>query len=69
MKYWSGHIGERDDFGMPIEDIFIDGKTAMGPWAIMSPSAWRQHGVGQLGTGLGQKYQRQTDGRWGKVEG
>lgn len=65
--YWCGEIGPHDDMGNPIGDTFIDGATGRG-WAIMSPSTHRMYGRG-LGTGLGQKYERQADGRWLKVEG
>jgi len=64
-----GTIGKTDDFGMRITDVFYDGKTRMGPWAIMSPQAWRTYGVGRVGLGYGQKYQRQPDGCWLKIEG
>lgn len=33
----------------------IDGKTTTGPWAFMCSTCWRLHGVGKLGTGLGQR--------------
>lgn len=69
-RYWLGSpIGERDDFGAPYKDVMIDGKTKQGPWACMTEESWKEHGLGLLGTGLGQKYQRQEDGRWLKVEG
>jgi hypothetical protein len=68
-RYWMGHIGQTDDFGNTIQDEFVDGKTRMGPWGIMTPTAWRAHGVGRFGTGFGQRYQKQDDGRWLKVEG
>ena len=69
-KYWTGDVRPGDDFGMPVHDEFIDGRMAMGSsWAIMSPSTWRLHGVGKLGTGYGQRYKKQADGRWLKVEG
>jgi hypothetical protein len=68
-KYWMGHIGPTDDFGQPIKDTVYDGKTRMGPWAMMTPSSWRTYGVGQTGTGFAQKYEKQDDGRWLKVEG
>jgi hypothetical protein len=58
-----------DDFGKTIDEQFVDGKTNMGPWAIMTPSSWRLNGVGQLGLGRGQRYERQADDRWLKVEG
>jgi hypothetical protein len=68
-KYWVGHVGDEDDFGSSIRDEFIDGKTIYGPWANMSIDSWRRHGLGQLGTGWGQRYKRQPDGKWLKVEG
>lgn len=68
-RYWLGPVGPNDDFGVPIGKVFIDGKTRQGPWAIMSEKAWKAHGVGVLGTGYGQKYQKQADGRWLKTEG
>jgi len=71
-RYWVGPVGALDDFGVRIEDEFIDGKTMMGPgspWAIMAPGSWRLHGSPRLGTGWGQRYKRQADGRWLKIEG
>lgn len=74
--YWQGPVGPKaadgsqlDDFDQPITDEFIDGKTVMGPWGNMSPKSWARHGVGRLGTGYGQRYKKQSDGRWLKVEG
>lgn len=69
--YWCGHIGSIDDYSNPISDEFIDGRTRTGPWAIMNPDSWRRFGGtgGRLGTGLGQRYKKQPDGRWLKVEG
>jgi len=66
--YWTGPVGDRDDFGSPISKEIIDGKTRMGPWALMSPVSYSKYGVG-LGLGRGQRYKKQTDGRWLKVEG
>lgn len=67
-RYWTGRVADCDDFGDPVTDTFIDGATVFGPWAIMSPKSHRANGRG-LGTGRGQKYKRQDDGRWLKVEG
>lgn len=67
-KYWTGTITQNDDFGSKISSQFIDGRTHMGPWAIMSPASHKIYGVG-LGKGMGQRYARQPDGRWLKVEG
>lgn len=68
-RYWTGQVGTHDDFDIELGGVFVDGRTAMGPWAIMGPSAWRMYGVGRLGTGYGQMYVKQHDGRWMKVEG
>lgn len=68
--YWLGTVKE-DDFGRIITNCFIDGKTTFkgNPWAIMTPDSWFEHGYGKLGTGYGQRYVRQADGRFLKVEG
>lgn len=66
--YWLSPVGQRDDFGSHVRTIIIDGKTKQGPWALMTPESFASFGVG-LGLGLGQKYVRQTDGRWLKTEG
>lgn len=66
-KFWMGTVSDKDDFGKPIVDTFIDGKTTMGPWANMNPDSFKQHGVG-LGIGKGQMYRKQPDGKWKKVE-
>lgn len=67
--YWTGTPPQTDDFGLMIIDEFIDGKTVMGPWAFMTPSSWREIGIGVLGMGYGQRYKKQDDGKWLKVEG
>jgi hypothetical protein len=68
-KYWAGDPGKKDAFGLTIGNTFIDGKTTSGPWAIMTPLSWQFHGIRRLGTGYGQRYEKQPDGRWLKVEG
>jgi hypothetical protein len=68
-QYWHGDLGITDDFGMIYGTIMIDGKTRQGPWANMTEKSWKKHGIGRLGTGYGQKYQKQSDGRWLKIEG
>lgn len=71
-KYWFGRVREHDDFGVPIVDIFYDAKTNRGPWAIMAPASFEKHRItrdGSLGPGLGQRYERQPDGRWLKTGG
>lgn len=68
-RYWVGQVGTHDDFDVELGDVFIDGRTAQGPWAIMAPSTWRMYGCGKLGTGCGQQYEKQADGKWMKMEG
>jgi hypothetical protein len=67
--FWIGSEIEKCDIcKMKIWSFFVDGKTSHGPWGILCPSCHRIYGVG-LGTGRGQKYERQEDGRWLKIEG
>lgn len=47
---------------------FVDGRTVYGSWANMCLTCHRKYGVG-LGTGKGQRYTRQADGRWLKTGG
>ena len=67
--YWLGKIGPKDYFEVPYDDIMIEGKTKYGTWITMSEISWRDHGVGRFGIGYGQKYQKQTDGRWLRTRG
>jgi hypothetical protein len=67
--YWISPLGPRDDFGGQYRDIMYDGRTIYGYWANMNEHNWQDLGSGKLGTGYGQKYKKQADGRWLKVEG
>jgi hypothetical protein len=47
------------------QPYFVDGRTLVsgrptGPWALMCPDHYSQHGVKRLGTGWGQKYDGPT---------
>lgn len=68
-KYWIGDVPRIDTFEGPITNIFYDGKTRIGSWAIMNPDSWEIHGAGVTGIGLAQLYVKQEDGRWLKIEG
>jgi hypothetical protein len=69
LKYWYGGPPEFCDMGgEPITDFFVDGKSKMGPWGFMCASCHSRYGYG-LGTGKGQSYKKQPDGRWLKVGG
>ena len=52
----------------PIDKVFIDGRMAGGPWALMCPTCHSAQGVG-LGTGRGQRYILMADGRFHKTAG
>jgi len=69
--YWTGTLPPEDDFGEPYGMLMYDAPTVYrGKWANMSHKSWLRYGAtDQLGTGLGQKYEKQPDGRWLKVEG
>jgi len=69
VKKWLGPVNMYDDFGDKITDEFIDGKTHMGQWAIMTPYSWGCYGFTSLGVGLGQRYKKQPDKTWVKIEG
>lgn len=69
IKSWEGESPECcDGCGKPILNIFIDGKTRFGLWAIMCLDCYNELGTG-LGQGLGQQYWKDPDGRFSKVEG
>jgi len=57
-----------DYLNQPIEDEFVDGLMQFGIWVVMTPESHKDIGVG-LGTGRGQRYRKQPDGRFLLVEG
>jgi len=69
--YWlSPAPAKCDTCDTPIQNVFVDGKTEYGPWGCLCMSCFTLGpGIGKLGTGFGQKYQKQQDGKWLKVEG
>lgn len=70
MVYWTGDVPARCQLsGRPIRSLFVDGRVpGTGSWALMTPGYFRGIG-GTYGTGCGQLYQLQEDGRWLKIEG
>ena len=66
--YWAGDVPAKDIVGYPLTSIFYDAKIPDGQWAILSHASFLGLGC-KLGTGLGQKYRKQADGRWLKVKG
>jgi hypothetical protein len=47
---------------------FVDGVTTPGPWHQMDVQCHSMFGKG-YGAGLGQRYEKQINGRWLRVEG
>lgn len=60
---WGNIVPVYDDFGDEIENVFINGATVLGKWAIMTPKNHKIYGRG-LGPGCGQRFLRQRSGRW-----
>lgn len=59
-KTWLGPVPDKCQIcGTHLTEVFIDGKTRFGPWAIMCAACHRDQAYG-LGTGLGQKYDLNT---------
>ena len=73
VVYWLSPLGDEDDFGQPYGtapgSVMYDAKTRLGPRANMTEASFQVFGFGVLGTGVGQRYVKQLDGRWLKVGG
>ena len=67
---WVGEPPTRCDVTTQlITNEFIDGRLKhTGVWGCFHPNTYDRLGCG-LGTGKGQRYKLQDDGRWLKVEG
>lgn len=68
--YWQGAVGECDGCGWDLnkESEFYDAKTKHGPWGTLCAKCFDILGIG-VGTGRGQHYRRQEDGKFKKVAG
>jgi hypothetical protein len=78
VRYLSAESMTADDFGIPFTmaegEIVYDAMTKRpdgrgGPWATMTEASFRVHGMGRVGLGIGQKYQRQANGQLHKIAG
>ena len=68
-RYYLGTAPKQCDLcHSTIKVQFVDGATQMGPWADMCPLCHTQKGLG-FGTGRGQEYTKQRNGRWLKTKG
>lgn len=64
---WEAPIPAMCDIGgEPITETFIDGALQGGSWAILCLRCHGLYGVG-LGSGRGQQYVKQSDGKWLKT--
>ena len=52
-----------------VGSIVFDAKTPQGPWGTACPKCFRTETLGRLGTGFGQKFQRDENLRLVKLEG
>lgn len=66
--YWCGHLDPVCQISnRPFDKVMYDARTPYG-WANICEATFKELGC-KLGTGLGQKYELQDNGRWLKVEG
>ena len=66
--YWIGGDNDQCDVCQKeIDKTFFDAATRKG-WGILCPLCFSRDGFG-LGTGRGQKYELQPDGKWLKTGG
>ena len=71
LKTWTGIVDECDICRDKIFQSFFDAKTKMGPWALMCPDCYLDHGI-RLGEGFGQSYKLTQIGNakfWVKQQG
>jgi hypothetical protein len=69
--YWMGPVPCKCDVcNQGFSTTFFDCKTKFGGrWGNLCPTCRELHGPAQLGTGYGQRYDLQADGRYMKTEG
>jgi hypothetical protein len=65
--YWYGSLPDKDDFGVPYQNIMIDDNIMID--SVIIRGYWSETSWQIFGTGNGQKYEKQPDGRWLKIEG
>ncbi len=66
---WVGRVEDCDVCHEYLKDVMYDANIrTFGMWGNICQRCFDYHRC-RLGTGLGQKYERQSDGRWLKVGG
>ena len=67
-KYWIGEITSCDLCHGPFRgDVMYDANVG-GPWGNICQRCFDMNGC-NLGIGRGQKYQKNSNGRWKKIAG
>lgn len=67
--YWCGRVPERCEISKePMGSVMYDCRLPKWGWANINERTFKEYGC-KTGTGFGQKYARQNDGRWLKVGG
>ena len=66
--YYAGAPETCDVCNKPLDKMMYDCLTRFGGWANLCQSCFNRYGLG-LGTGKGQRYSQQEDGRWLKTHG
>ncbi len=71
MKWAGGAPKACDTCDTPIDKVFYDARTSVsGAWGHLCPSCFTfGPGLGKLGPGFGQKYEKQADGSFEKTGG
>lgn len=69
VRTWAGTAPTICDLnGEKLETAFVDGRLRFGGWGMFCVTCHEQFGIG-LGTGRGQKYEKQPSGVWLKTGG
>ena len=67
MSHWIGDLSQGCDIcKRPFGRFMYDAKTTFGPWANLDEACFVLHGMG-MGQGRGQKYEKQEDGSYLKM--
>lgn len=60
--FWCGEVVKCDLCKAAFDTVMYDSNTRYG-WGNVCQPCFKEHGRG-LGIGLGQRYEKQPDGRW-----
>lgn len=70
MTFYTGPLPKSCDCcGASLAELFYDKRMPCGRWANVCWGCFSLESDGRLGTGQGQKYRKQPDGRFRKVDG